>query len=67
MPQTRITTLPLRAPTGLVQRLSHALTNAATRRRDRSALAKLDPHLLRDIGLTPDEAQGEAVKPFWQP
>ncbi|MGY4419500.1 uncharacterized protein YjiS (DUF1127 family) [Bradyrhizobium sp. JR6.1] len=25
-----------------------------------------DPHLLRDIGLTRDEALREAVKPFWR-
>jgi uncharacterized protein YjiS (DUF1127 family) len=25
-----------------------------------------DPHLLRDIGLTREEALGEAEKPFWR-
>ncbi|WP_439400267.1 DUF1127 domain-containing protein (plasmid) [Bradyrhizobium sp. PMVTL-01] len=25
-----------------------------------------DPHLLRDIGLTRDEALREAAKPFWR-
>jgi len=32
-----------------------------------SMLARLDPHLLRDIGLARDEAATEAAKPFWQP
>jgi uncharacterized protein YjiS (DUF1127 family) len=36
------------------------------RAQTRSALQKLDPHLLRDIGLPLDEAQGESVKPFWR-
>ncbi len=37
-----------------------------TRRRDRRALAALDPHLLRDIGLTEDQAAREVQKPFWR-
>jgi uncharacterized protein YjiS (DUF1127 family) len=36
------------------------------RRRDRRALAALDPHLLRDIGLNEDQAAREAGKPFWR-
>lgn len=33
----------------------------------RSALAELDGHLLRDIGKTRNQALDEAAKPFWQP
>jgi uncharacterized protein YjiS (DUF1127 family) len=29
-------------------------------------LCDLDDHLLRDIGLTRDQAKGEAHKPFWR-
>ena len=36
------------------------------RRQTRKALARLDTHLLRDIGLAPDEARTEAARPFWQ-
>ena len=36
------------------------------RRRQRQALAELDPHLLRDIGIDPHEAMAEATKPFWR-
>ncbi len=36
------------------------------RRRSRKALADLDPHLLKDIGLTPSEAHREATRPFWR-
>ena len=33
----------------------------------RRALAKLDDHTLRDIGLTPAEARQESSIPFWRP
>jgi uncharacterized protein YjiS (DUF1127 family) len=38
------------------------------RRRQRDALRAIadDPHLLRDLGLTREEALGEADTPFWQ-
>ena len=34
-------------------------------RRQRRRLAELDPHLLRDIGITLDEARREAKLPVW--
>lgn len=33
----------------------------------RQELRDLPPHMLRDIGLTRDEAMREADKPFWRP
>jgi uncharacterized protein YjiS (DUF1127 family) len=33
--------------------------------RQRHTLARLDDHMLRDIGLTPEQAQSEATRPFW--
>ncbi|WP_145103726.1 DUF1127 domain-containing protein [Cereibacter sediminicola] len=36
------------------------------RRQTRLGLSRLDPHLLRDIGLTARAAEIEASKPFWQ-
>ena len=36
------------------------------RRRGRLALARLDDHLLRDIGLNDGRAAREASKAFWQ-
>lgn len=33
--------------------------------RQRRALARLDPRLLRDIGLTEDAARAEAARRFW--
>ena len=37
------------------------------RAREREQLARLSPHLLRDIGITPLGARREAEKPFWRP
>ena len=34
--------------------------------RQRRALAALDPRLLRDVGVTADEAAEESRKPFWR-
>jgi uncharacterized protein YjiS (DUF1127 family) len=67
MPHSHITALALHPRTGLIPRLRDAWTEAAARRRDRRHLAQLDVHLLRDIGLSPDEVQSEASKPFWRP
>lgn len=36
------------------------------RRHTRAALQRLDPHVLRDIGLDPVAAEDEAAKPFWR-
>ena len=33
--------------------------------RERRRLIGLDPRLLRDIGLTPEDAYREASRPFW--
>jgi uncharacterized protein YjiS (DUF1127 family) len=67
MPHARTDTLPLRPRTSLLRRMTDALSDAATRRRDRKALAQLDPHLLRDIGIDAEDARVESTKPFWQP
>ena len=37
------------------------------RSRQRRALAALDDHLLRDIGLTRDAVLRECAQPFWKP
>ena len=36
------------------------------RTRQRRALASLDDHLLRDIGLSRAQAVSESAKPFWR-
>lgn len=67
MPHSHIRTLPLRARQGVLQRIGKAWNAALTRRRDRMRLAKLDTHLLRDIGVTARDAEAECAKPFWKP
>jgi len=34
-------------------------------RRDRARLRDLPPHMLRDIGITREEAMAEAGRPLW--
>jgi uncharacterized protein YjiS (DUF1127 family) len=36
------------------------------RARGRRELLTLDGHMLRDIGITPLQAEAEAYKPFWR-
>ncbi len=48
-------------------RLAAMLRGFAARIEQRRALAGLEPHLLRDIGIDADDARNEAEKPFWQP
>ncbi|NJM82024.1 MAG: DUF1127 domain-containing protein [Tabrizicola sp.] len=36
------------------------------RRKDRTSLSRLDPHLLRDIGLDEGTVAVECAKPFWR-
>jgi uncharacterized protein YjiS (DUF1127 family) len=38
----------------------------AARRKSRKVLARLDDHMLEDIGLTRTMAQVEATKRFWR-
>ena len=33
--------------------------------RERRRLAELDPRLLEDMGISPEEAGSEAARPFW--
>jgi uncharacterized protein YjiS (DUF1127 family) len=41
------------------------LRRALSLHRSRKDLAELDPHMLRDIGLTRAEATREAARPVW--
>lgn len=43
-----------------------ALAEWDDRRRTRASLARLDSHLLKDIGLGADRAATECAKPFWR-
>jgi uncharacterized protein YjiS (DUF1127 family) len=68
------------APTSLPGLMRNALDSTATgmrrvgwmvasgyqRLRQRRALAQLDQHLLRDIGISAAQARQEFEKPFWR-
>lgn len=43
-----------------------ALATWEERRLSRRALARLDPHMLRDVGLTMQSRADESAKPFWR-
>jgi uncharacterized protein YjiS (DUF1127 family) len=51
----------------ILRRLAGLAARARDRQRDRILLARLDPHLLRDIGLTDADVRRECAKPFWRP
>ena len=42
------------------------LRRAWRRYRSRQYLGQLDAYMLKDIGVTPAEAEAEANKPFWR-
>lgn len=46
--------------------LAVAVTKWDRYRRTRKALKGLEPHLLKDVGLTSDSARHEIEKPFWR-
>ena len=46
--------------------LRQAVTAWRHRARARRALGKLDAHMLRDIGLSPLDANRECARHFWQ-
>jgi uncharacterized protein YjiS (DUF1127 family) len=53
------------AVTVLLRRFWGLLSTWRARVAGRQALAKMNPRLLRDAGLTQDWAAGESRKPFW--
>jgi uncharacterized protein YjiS (DUF1127 family) len=50
---------------GSLSRLPSRLLHHAALARSRRSLSLLDDHLLRDIGLTREEALAEAERPAW--
>ncbi|APZ54769.1 DUF1127 domain-containing protein [Salipiger abyssi] len=57
---------PLPPQSAFALRIAVVLAKWSERRRTRRALAQLDPHLLRDIGLERHVAHKEARRMFWQ-
>lgn len=50
-----------------VYRVARALLAWHERAGLRRAMARLDDHILRDIGLTRQDVELELIKPFWRP
>lgn len=53
------------AEPAIFRRLARRILRALHLRQTRLHLARLEPHLLCDIGLTPDQARLEATRPLW--
>jgi uncharacterized protein YjiS (DUF1127 family) len=51
---------------GMLVRLAEFIAVGRERRRQRLALGRLDDRMLRDIGLTAADVEGEVTKPFWK-
>ncbi len=71
MVQRRMVSLP--SLSALLQRVGRFVVSLFAlvglmfqRARQRRALARLDPRLLRDIGISPEQARQEIDKPFWR-
>jgi uncharacterized protein YjiS (DUF1127 family) len=66
MHQTALTRTSIDHARDLWQDLAHWWRAALERRRQRRALVALDDHLLRDIGISREQARTEAARPFWR-
>lgn len=51
---------------GALRTLARQVDAVVDRQRQRRALARLDQRLLRDVGITPEQACIEAGKPPWR-
>ena len=65
MRQTAVAVVPTSAGETIWRRAIGWFSATLERRRQRRALAELDDHLLKDIGLSRDEARRESRKPLW--
>lgn len=67
--QDRLAYLNAQAPLPAVATLALAVavivTKWTVRRKTRKALGRLEPHHLKDIGMTREQAWREAALPFW--
>lgn len=50
----------------LLQTITHSTRTWRNRSRSRLSLRHLDAHMLRDIGVTVQDAETECEKPFWR-
>lgn len=62
---SRLLSLSRPAPARGNPSLFRRLRDLLALRTQRQALGRLDDHLLRDIGLTPEAARAESDRPVW--
>ncbi len=60
------TGFPGAGPIGWLPSLYAELETVSRRIEERRRLSQLDDHLLEDMGLTREQAEREAAKPFWR-
>ena len=66
MPQSQTRTLRLNRAASPLARLGAVILAALARRHESARLARLEDHLLRDIGLDRETVATECAKPFWK-
>ncbi|XQU08385.1 DUF1127 domain-containing protein [Halomonas sp. LY9] len=66
MPRFSLTQLRYQLRSQLVSQLRYQLSHYQQRRRSRRQLLTLDDHLLKDIGLTREQACQEGKQTFWK-
>lgn len=49
-----------------VVKLNNIMSLWISRYRQRIQLAQLEPHVLKDLGLTQEQVYKESLKPFWK-
>mgnify|MGYP003452937210 CR=1 FL=1 len=66
MTQTLASTRQPAIPHGILNGMVVTVLSWRRRYRARATLARLDAHLLRDIGIGQQDVQAECSKPFWR-
>lgn len=66
MDRTAFNRISYFGPASVFQGIFATLSTWHDRSRERSHLARLEPHMLKDIGLRPADLRREIAKPFWQ-
>jgi uncharacterized protein YjiS (DUF1127 family) len=58
---------PASAALSMLRRVGRWCLSCQQRYEQRRHLAELDAHMLKDVGLTPEQAAEESAKPWWRP
>jgi uncharacterized protein YjiS (DUF1127 family) len=66
IPRPSFQAIEIPSPFAGWSRFALRLLRADERQQQRRALRALERHMLDDIGITPEQAETEARKPFWR-